>query len=66
MPRKWKMLEEEYESFKGDFFNDRINPLLGQMVWGQGRPYNNKCPRNSVTGCVATAFGMIMNYWDYP
>ena len=64
--RKWKMLEEEYEADKGDFFNDRINPLLGQMVWGQGRPYNNKCPRNSVTGCVATAFGMIMNYWDYP
>ena len=51
---------------KGDFYNDVINRLLGSMRWGQGNPYNRLCPGGSVTGCVATAFGMIMNYWDYP
>ncbi|MBO4599311.1 MAG: C10 family peptidase, partial [Bacteroidales bacterium] len=51
---------------KGEYLNDNIPQLLGQMRWGQGAPYNNLCPGGSVTGCVATAFGMIMNYWDYP
>lgn len=64
--RKWKMLEEEYVPSKGDMYNDRINKLLGGMKWGQGTPYNSLCPRKAITGCVATAFGMIMNYWDYP
>lgn len=51
---------------KGEYLNDNIPQLLGNMRWGQGTPYNAKCPGGSVTGCVATAFGMIMNYWDYP
>ena len=51
---------------KGEYLNDNIPQLLGQMIWGQGNPYNRRCPGGSVTGCVATAFGMIMNYWDYP
>lgn len=51
---------------KGEFCNDVIPRLLGGMKWGQSKPYSNKCPGKSVTGCVATAFGMIMNYWDYP
>ncbi len=54
-----------YEA-KGDLYNDNIPRLLGAMRWGQGNPYNRLCPGGSVTGCVATAFGMIMNYWDYP
>ena len=51
---------------KGDYLDDNIPQLLGMMKWGQGTPYNDRCPGGSVTGCVATAFGMIMNYWDYP
>lgn len=51
---------------KGDIYDDNINKLLGAMRWGQGNPYNRHCPGESVTGCVATAFGMLMNYWDYP
>lgn len=51
---------------KGDMYNDIIPDLLGNMRWGQGKPYNNLCPGGSVTGCVATAFGMIMNYWNWP
>lgn len=56
---------QRYEA-KGDIYDDNINRLLGAMRWGQGNPYNRLCPGGSVTGCVATAFGMIMNYWDYP
>ena len=71
---KWAELESEDAvehvriqlNAKGEYLNDNIPQLLGDMRWGQGRPYNNKCPGGSVTGCVATAFGMIMNYWDYP
>lgn len=63
---KWKRHEEGVLPGKGDFYNDIIDPLLGLMKWGQSSPYNAKCPGGSVTGCVATAFGMIMNYWDYP
>ena len=65
---KWQTLENEPLLPKGDFYNDQIRQLLGSMNWGQGKPYNCKCPGpgKAVTGCVATAFGMIMNYWDYP
>lgn len=51
---------------KGDIYDDNIPRLLGNMSWGQGKPYNDKCPGKSVTGCVATAFSMIMNYWNWP
>lgn len=51
---------------KGDIYNDDIPRLLGNMRWGQGKPYNTHCPGNAVTGCVATAFSMIMNYWNWP
>lgn len=63
---KWKRHEEGVLPGKGEFYNDNIEPLLHLMQWGQSTPYNAKCPGGSVTGCVATAFGMIMNYWDYP
>ena len=64
--RKWQMLENPNMRPKDWYVVDNIPQLLGNMQWGQGNPYNRKCPGGSVTGCVATAFGMIMNYWDYP
>ena len=71
--RKWDLLQNgsalklALDSFaqKGDFYNDHI-PLLIRSRWSQEKPYNNLCPRNAVTGCVATAFAMIMRYWEYP
>ena len=73
--RKWAVLEDKEAveamlTAKGDFYHDNIRQLLGNMRWNQGDPYNRLCPqkgsKRAVTGCVATAFGMIMNYWDYP
>lgn len=47
-----------------------IEPLLGDVVWGQDKPFNNLCPTvnggKSVTGCVATALAQIMYAHKYP
>ena len=47
-----------------------IVPILGNVEWGQGTPYNNLCPtvggERSVTGCVATAISQIMYVHKYP
>ena len=43
---------------------------MGETVWGQGEPFNNKCPEingeRTVTGCVATAMSQIMYAHKYP
>ena len=41
-----------------------VEPLLGNLIWGQGWPYNNKTP--GLTGCVATAMTQIMRYYAWP
>ena len=47
-----------------------IAPILGNTVWGQGEPFNNKCPQDgngrAVTGCVATAMSQIMYAHKHP
>ena len=61
---KGERLEAEAESYP------TINPILGETVWGQGEPFNNKCPQingeRTVTGCVATAISQIMYVHKYP
>ena len=40
--------------------------------WGQGYPYNEMCPYDSLagsrclTGCVATAAAQLLRYWGHP
>lgn len=47
-----------------------VAPLLGDIEWGQGRPYNLLTPEidgeHYPTGCVATAIAQIMRYYKYP
>jgi len=48
-----------------------IAPLLGNIAFEQGEPYNQKCPdwnssTKCVTGCVAVAMAQVMRYWKYP
>ena len=51
-----------------------VEPLLGNINWGQGSPYNAQCPTytsqgstvNYYVGCVATAMAQIMQYYKYP
>lgn len=43
-----------------------VGPLLGDIEWDQGEPYNKKCPYGCATGCVATAMSQIMYYHKWP
>ena len=47
-----------------------VSPLLGNIAWNQGAPYNRQCPlaqgSRCATGCVATAVAMVMKYWEWP
>ncbi|WP_308552415.1 C10 family peptidase [uncultured Mediterranea sp.] len=52
-------------------FNEN-EPLvkLQTALWNQDEPYNRLCPQTpqglSVSGCVATAMGIIMKYYEWP
>ncbi|MBN1990019.1 MAG: thiol protease/hemagglutinin PrtT [Bacteroidales bacterium] len=48
-----------------------VQPLLRDMAWDQGAPYNDLTPRNAeskatASGCVATAMAQIMRYHRWP
>lgn len=52
----------------------RVEPLIATW-WSQGSGYNNDCPLlgctqtsngRAWTGCVATATGQIMRFWEFP
>jgi hypothetical protein len=49
-----------------------VQPLMA-LNWDQGWPYNELCPVDQAgpgghvyAGCVATAMGMVMKYWNHP
>ena len=42
-----------------------VAPLI-QSNWKQDAPFNNLCPSNCVTGCVATAMAQVMRYHCFP
>ena len=51
---------------------EAVEPLIAAL-WDQKCYYNAMCPEDEngwcgrcVTGCVATAMGMILHYWGYP
>lgn len=56
-------------------FATSVSPLLGNISWDQGAPYNLLCPtltnskgeaEHTVTGCVATATAQVMRYYKWP
>jgi len=42
-----------------------IAPMITSK-WHQRSPYNDMIPGGCPTGCVATAFGQVMKYYQYP
>ncbi len=51
-------------------YETTMGPLL-ETEWGQSPYYNELCPANAsgektLTGCVATAMGQVMRYWQWP
>lgn len=49
---------------------DTIVAPLCTTKWGQGTPFNTKCPQidgsYAPVGCMATAMAQIMRYWRFP
>ena len=47
-----------------------VNPLLEDINFGQGDPYNDQCPmldgERTIVGCVAVSMGQIMTYYQWP
>ena len=47
-----------------------IEPLLGDIAYGQRFPFNYYCPtisgQSTLTGCVATAAAQLCSYYTYP
>ena len=50
-------------------YSNPVAPLI-TTKWSQRFPYYNQTPtvngEHCVTGCVATALAMVLNYWEYP
>ena len=49
-----------------------VEPLC-QTLWNQNYPWNSQCPEDPegsggyvYAGCVATAMGQVMKFWDWP
>lgn len=78
--RQWLMLSERYVEMCASRQGTArvaqqgepvVAPLLGDILWGQGTPYNDMCPTydggtHYYVGCVATATTQIMRYHSYP
>ena len=54
-----------------------LKPYVAPMVkvnWGQGAPYNDRCPvdinhgsqQRSLVGCTAVAMAQVLSKWNYP
>lgn len=67
----WEKYMVPGENFiKSDKNGKSVEPLAGDILWGQGSGWNDMCPEDdngqAVVGCVATAMGIIMKFWNYP
>ena len=69
--KQWNMLRTTGRIF-GNRSTTAVEPLLTE-TWNQNCYYNALCPEDSngpcghvYAGCVATAMGQIMHFWQYP
>lgn len=58
------------KQFQNQIVTDSIGPLLGNIEFNQGYPYNKYCPTLGNTrcpaGCVAVAMAQLMTYYQKP
>lgn len=70
----WKKYNVPVNSFVKSGKNTKtVDPLTSDILWDQGTGWNDLCPEDGAgpgghvwAGCVATAMGIIMKYWNYP
>lgn len=69
-PETEKTTGTVYQAASASTYPESIAPLLGDISFGQGEPYNNLCPtidgEHCLTGCVATTMASIATYYKYP
>ncbi len=70
--KEWNRLKVKKPNLVKRKLDNGVAPLL-KTKWGQGFPYNCKCPPDEegpeghvLVGCVAVAMGQIMRYYEYP
>ncbi len=71
--KEWSRYLKKTEEFVSKKNKKAVSPLLGSIYWGQGEGWNAYCPEDAggddghtYVGCVATAIGQIMKYYEYP
>lgn len=65
------MVPQEIETMITSELIDSVGPLLGDIEYDQGAPYNNMAPtgqggQRCAAGCVAIAMAQIMTYYQHP
>ena len=69
---EWKSVSETGSLNRGRQTRVVIGPLC-QTIWNQNFPWNSQCPEDPegsgghvYAGCVATAMGQVMKFWEWP
>ena len=69
---EWKSVNETGSLNRGRSTRVVVEPLC-QTIWNQNFPYNSQCPEDPegngghvYAGCVATAMGQVMKFWEWP
>ena len=69
---EWKSLAKSGSLQHGRSTRAVVGPLC-QTLWNQNFPWNSQCPEDEegsgghvYAGCVATAMGMVMKFWEWP
>ena len=71
---EWKSVAENGNLNRGRQTRAVVGPLC-HTLWNQNYPWNSQCPPcidtlgnggHAFAGCVATAMGQVMKFWDWP
>ena len=69
---EWSKVSEDGSLNRGHQTRVVVGPLC-QTLWNQNYPWNSQCPEDPegnggyvYAGCVATAMGQVMKFWDWP
>jgi hypothetical protein len=69
---EWRSVANNGGLNRGEQTRAVVGPLC-QTLWNQNFPWNSQCPEDPegngghvYAGCVATAMGMVMKFWEWP
>ena len=69
---EWKSVSETGSLNRGRETRTVVGPLC-QTLWNHNFPYTSQCPQDPegsggyvYAGCVATAMGQVMKFWEWP